>query len=143
MKIFLLTLTFFSILSCTIVPEAISYGKDNCQFCKMTIMDPKFGCEIVSKKGKIFKFDDLSCMIKYMKVAEQNYTEFAHVLVNQYDKPNNFIAISDAYFINSQKYQSPMMGYTAAFSDEKQAFAIVKIDNEAKKFTWNELVKKF
>jgi len=38
--------------SCTPKPEKIAFGKDNCAECKMPIMDPKFGGEIVTKKGK-------------------------------------------------------------------------------------------
>ena len=48
-------------------PEPIAYGKDSCSECKMTIIDPKFGGEIISKKGKIFKFDDTHCLAKFME----------------------------------------------------------------------------
>ena len=143
MKVLLITLTLFSIISCSVEPEAISYGKDNCQFCKMTIMDPKFGCEIVTKKGKTFKFDDLSCMIKYQKMDEQNKSEYAHVLINQFDINNEFISVEKAFFISSSKYTSPMLGNTAAFADEKQANELVITDKEAKKLNWNELLNKF
>ena len=143
MKVLLITLALFSIISCSVEPEAITYGKDNCQFCKMTIMDPKFGCEIVTKKGKTFKFDDLSCMIKYQKMDEQNKAEYAHILVNQFGNKNEFMAVEKAIFISTPKYQSPMMGNTAAFSDEKQANELVNTDKEAKKLNWNELVNKF
>ncbi len=143
MKVLLITLTLFSIISCSVEPEAISYGKDNCQFCKMTNMDPKFGCEIVTKKGKTFKFDDLSCMIKYQKMDEQNKAEYALLLVNQFGNNNEFMAVEKAIFISTPKYQSPMMGNTAAFSDEKQAIELVNTDKKAKKLNWNELVNKF
>ena len=39
--------------SCSSQVKPIKYGKDECYFCKMTIVDQKFGVEIVSKKGKI------------------------------------------------------------------------------------------
>lgn len=143
MKVLLITLALFSIISCSVESEAISYGKDNCQFCKMTIMDPKFGCEIVTKKGKTFKFDDLSCMIKYQKMDEQNKAEYALLLVNQFGNNNEFMAVEKAIFISTPKYQSPMMGNTAAFSDEKQAIELVNTDKKAKKLNWNELVNKF
>ena len=30
-------------------------------------MDPKFGGEVITKKGKIYKFDDLHCMVSFLK----------------------------------------------------------------------------
>ena len=51
-------LAFFVLTGCNPKPEKIAIGKDACAECKMTIMDPKFGGEIVSKKGKVFKNRD-------------------------------------------------------------------------------------
>lgn len=130
-------------MSCTIEPEAINYGKDNCQFCKMTIMDNKYGCELVTQKGKIFKFDDVSCMIKYINISEQTPKDYAHIVVNGYDKPTVLVDADKLSFLISPKFSSPMMGNVAAFTDEKQANEILKKDSEAKKYSWNELVKKF
>lgn len=130
-------------MSCTIEPEAINYGKDNCQFCKMTIMDNKYGCELVTQKGKNFKFDDVSCMIKYINISEQTPKDYAHIVVNSYDKPTALIGVDRLYFLISPKFSSPMMGNVAAFTEEKQANEILKKDREAKKYSWNELVKKF
>ncbi len=50
------------ISSCNTGPEPFKFGKDNCHFCKMTISDARFGAEIVTTKGKIYKFDDVKCM---------------------------------------------------------------------------------
>ena len=45
-------------MSCNTKPEPFAIGKDNCSFCKMGIIDPRFGGEMITKKGKIYKFDD-------------------------------------------------------------------------------------
>ena len=50
---------------CTQEPEPLVYGKDVCQFCKMTLMDHKFGAELVTNKGKVYKFDDINCMLNF------------------------------------------------------------------------------
>ncbi|MFL5807903.1 MAG: hypothetical protein ACJ749_00200, partial [Flavisolibacter sp.] len=49
--------------SCSTKPQPFAYGKDVCDDCSMTIMDPKFGGEIITKKGKVFKFDDAHCLV--------------------------------------------------------------------------------
>lgn len=131
------------LLACTTEPEAINYGKDNCQFCKMTIMDNKYGCELVTQKGKVFKFDDVSCMIKYINISEQTPKDYAHIVVNSYEKPGTLVATNQLFFIVSPNFSSPMMGNTAAFSNEKLANESLKNDRIAKKYTWVELVKKF
>ena len=140
---FLITfLGIILLMSCTTEPEAINYGKENCQFCKMTIMDNKYGCEVVTQKGKVFKFDDVSCMIKHINISEQTPKDYAHIVVNSYDKTANLLDVNKAFFVVSPNFSSPMMGNTAAFSNEKQASEIIKKDSLAKKYTWNELAKK-
>lgn len=131
------------LMSCTTEPEAINYGKENCQFCKMTIMDNKYGCEVVTQKGKIFKFDDMSCMIKYINISEQTPKDYAQIVVNNYDKPASLVDVNQLFFVVSPNFASPMMGNTAAFSNEKLANETLKKDSEAKKYSWNELVEKF
>ena len=59
----LLGLIFIS--ACTVEPQPIQYGRDNCAFCKMTIVDGRYGSELVSSKGKVFKFDAVECLINF------------------------------------------------------------------------------
>ena len=49
--------------SCTIEPQPITYGLEACSSCKMTIVDPRFASEIVTRKGKVFKYDAIECML--------------------------------------------------------------------------------
>ena len=37
----------------------------------MKISDGKFGAELITSKGRIYKFDDMHCMISYHKKSEQ------------------------------------------------------------------------
>ena len=40
------------VASCSTEPEPLHYGTDVCHFCKMTLVDNKFGAELVTKNGK-------------------------------------------------------------------------------------------
>ena len=65
-------LSYFLILlvsvSCvTKEAEPIKLNSDACEFCKMKISDGKFGAELITSKGRIYKFDDMHCMISYHK----------------------------------------------------------------------------
>ena len=55
------------IAGCKPKAEKIAFGKDQCAECKMTIMDSKFGGEIVTKKGKVYKFDDAHCVAIFLE----------------------------------------------------------------------------
>ncbi len=136
--LYILSLVF---LSCTVTSEPIKYGEENCSYCKMTIMDNKFGCELVTTKGKIFKFDDVACMISYLKNKRENSIMFSQILVNQYDKPGEMIDVEKVMFITSANFKSPMMGNTAAIFDENKIARILEKDFGAKKFDWNDLQK--
>jgi copper chaperone NosL len=131
---------FLSVLmGCTTETEPISYGKDICSFCKMTIMDKKFGTELVTKKGKIFKFDDVGCMIKYMKTSSTEESNCQHLVLNSFEKPGEFIPFEKAFFIKSENLKSPMLGNIAAFSLEAEAMKLSKTDSVAKNIVWTEL----
>ena len=136
-----LLLLLFMISSCSVETEPISYGKENCNFCKMTIMDKKFGCELVTKKGKVFKFDDLSCMIKYIKISEANEKDFSLIVVNQYDKPGELIDIKNVAFVTSPNIATPMMGNTAAIMEKTKIAELLKNDQSASVIAWERLVE--
>lgn len=135
MKTLLLTICTTLLFGCNIEPQPINYGKDNCQFCKMTIMEPKFAAEIVTKKGKAFKFDDVSCMVKYMKAEDSTVETHSHVVVNDYDT-NKFVNVSESSFIYSADFRSPMGGNVAAFSQNPPTA-------KGTTLTWKEVKSKF
>ncbi len=102
-------------------PEPIAYGKDSCSECKMTIIDPKFGGEIISKKGKIFKFDDTHCIAKFMERRGIEMNRIHKTLFVNYNKPNEWLEVEKAEFVVSSLFKSPMGGNAAAFSSKAEA----------------------
>ena len=49
-------------ISCTTKEaDPIKLNSDGCDFCKMKIADGKFGAELITIKGRIYKFDDMHC----------------------------------------------------------------------------------
>ncbi len=128
----------FMILACTPKPEAINYGQDQCHYCKMSLADEKYATEVVTAKGKIYKYDDVSCMVKHINELEQQGTKLAYTIVNNFDKPAEFLNVEDAIFISSENFTSPMGGNTAAFrSAEKAADPNYTISN------WSGVKEKF
>lgn len=104
------------IVSCNAKPEPFKYGQDNCYFCKMGIVDAKYGCEVVTKKNKVYKFDDLICMIRFLKSGTIEEKEISHKVVINFEKENDFIDVNKATFWVSPELRSPMGSNAAAFS---------------------------
>lgn len=106
---------------CNPKPEKIVLGKDNCAECKMTIMDPKFGAEIVTKKGKVFKFDDVHCLAIFLERRGVELDNIHQTLFTDYNNPNEFIKVKSAEFVVSSQFKSPMGGNAAAFRNASEA----------------------
>ena len=120
MKTNLLPLVAAVILSaCTTQPEPINYGKDQCAACRMTIMDKKFGAELVSSKGKIIKFDSGECMLAYLK-TDNTFKPNLHLVTN-YATPGELIEADKAYYLHGGNVNSPMGGNLAAFKTSEDA----------------------
>lgn len=113
----LITLTIVMLASCTHAPEPINYGKDACDHCRMTIMDPKFGAELVTSKGKVYKYDDVNCMVMHDKELPEGISGATHVLIADLARPATLIPVQSAFFLRSDEVRSPMGSRVAAFSD--------------------------
>tara|TARA_R110000787_G_scaffold7987_2_gene26852 strand:- start:2683 stop:3120 length:438 start_codon:yes stop_codon:yes gene_type:complete len=114
----ILVLLFF-FLSCNVSPMPINYGSDGCFFCKMTIVDKLHAAEIVTKKGKVYKFDATECMVNFLKEFDQS--EIAFYLSNNYTDPGALIDATKAIFLISENISSPMGAYLTAFEHKIDA----------------------
>ena len=110
-----------SLGSCHPEPQQIQYGKDDCVECRMTIMDPKFGGEVVTKKGKVFKFDDVHCIASFLERRGVEMSDIHKTLFSNYNNTNEFINVGSAEFVVSHEFKSPMGGNAAAFKDKAEA----------------------
>ncbi len=127
--------------SCNAKPDPFNYGKDNCHLCKMTIMDPKYGCEVITKKSKVYKFDDLICIANFLKSGAVEEKEIARKVVINFEKENDFIDVEKSVFWQSPELRSPMGSNAAAFKD-KSAAEKAKGEKPGSLLTWNELFSK-
>jgi copper chaperone NosL len=107
--------------ACNPKAERIAVGKDNCAECKMTIMDPKFGGELVTKKGKVYKFDDAHCVATFLERRGIELSEIHKTLFVNYSKPDEFVEVKSAEFVVSSQLKSPMGGNAAAFKNTVEA----------------------
>ena len=126
--------------SCSSGPEPIRYGQDNCHACKMTLTDRRFGAEIVTVKGRVYKFDDLNCMVDYLKSGNIAAENIAQVVVVDFQKTGSFVDVESAFFLQNEALKSPMRGDVAAFSAQPDLDAVKATVGGGKEMKW-EAVK--
>lgn len=128
--------------ACSVGPEPLRYGEDACHFCRMTLMDNKFGAEVVSVQGKVFKFDDTNCMVNFLNSGTLAERDIAYKLVVDYTMPEKLISAENAFFLKSDKIRSPMASMVAAF-EQKADMDRYKGTWKGIYLTWGELVTEF
>jgi copper chaperone NosL len=111
-------------------------NKDKCDFCEMTISNGRLGVEIITQKGRAYKFDDLNCLKGYMR--ENNKTPIASYFINDYAQSNILIDATKALYVSSENIKSPMGGNTAAFKNKEAATDFATKQNTVVK-TWAEI----
>jgi len=107
------------LISCSVGPSKIKIGEDACSFCKMSISDDRFGAEILTKKGKVYKFDDLHCVLAFIKAGTVNKDEFKETYIVDFNKPHALIELANIKLLKSIELRSPMGANIAGFTDQK------------------------
>lgn len=134
-------ITFFLLASCSTAPEPLVFGKDGCFTCKMTLMDNKYGAEIVTKKGKVYKFDDLNCLMNFYKADLESEENIAHILVIDFANPEQLIDAQRANYVQAEQIRSPMASHVAAF-DTSESLEKFNAEWNGKEMNWSELQEK-
>jgi copper chaperone NosL len=112
----LTALLFMILVSCNVEPEPINYNEDECAYCKMKISDVRFGAEIVSSKGKIFKYDSAECLVR--TYIENDKHDYAFIMVTDYSQPKTLIDATTACYFISENQPSPMGGFLSAYENK-------------------------
>ena len=106
----------------------------------MPVSDNRFGAEIVTNKGKIYKFDDAHCIISFMHSTGFNQEKGYDVYFVDFAGSHSLIPVATALFLKSDALRSPMNGNIAAFSNtDSMQFAMNKYSGT--ELTWNKLNK--
>jgi copper chaperone NosL len=136
-------LSSVTLLTCGVSPKPINYGRDECEHCRMMITDNKYGAEVITSKGKVYKFDSIECLVGYgleINIIGDYENTF---LVTNFSKPENLIDARSAFYIHNDNFRSPMGLNVSAFGRkaESQEFLSKGSGKELSLFDVIEMVK--
>ena len=129
----------FSLTSCETKIQPFQYGKDSCDDCRMTIMEPHFGAQLVTKKGKVYKFDDLHCLVNFHNNGRVQKEDIDKMVSVDYNNEKVFLDVAAAWFVKSSQLKSPMNSNTASFASQQIATSKAKEVN-GQLVKWNDLL---
>lgn len=117
----MLAISSMVLASCKAEFDPIDYGHDACAYCKMTIIDKRYAAEVLTKKGKAYKFDDIACLKKYIKERKLQQGDLS-IFVADYNSPESaFLNAQLVVYLHNDIFKSPMNGCYAAFAKPENA----------------------
>ncbi len=124
--------------ACSPQPQPIRYGEDVCAYCKMTVVDQRYGSELVTTKGKVYTFDAIECMVNYLHDHPEE--RFAHRLVTHFTNPGKLAPAETSIYLITEQLPSPMRADINAFPDRATAEEYQR-KYGGTIYTWDELSK--
>mgnify|MGYP005834866263 CR=1 FL=1 len=128
------------LVSCSPKSEPIDYGNDVCDFCKMNITDNKYAAELVTSKGKVYKFDSIECLFQFKDLEFLSNSEIHAELVNDFSNPGELIDLRKAFFLKSDVFRSPMGMNVLSVSSEVK-LSEIKSQHGGQVLTYSEVRK--
>ena len=138
----ILFVILFGTVSCNVKERPISYGSDECDYCKMTIMDHRYEAELVTQKGKIYTFDAAECLIDFIYNNQEMEAEARYLLVTPYNTPDYLADAKQAIFLVSREMPSPMGAYLTSFLNDSTAGKFQQ-EKGGTLYHWEELYSDF
>jgi copper chaperone NosL len=107
--------------SCTVKESPIQFGTDTCDHCRMTIADEQFGAEIVTSKGRVFKYDAVECMASALLTGDVDEKSVELLLTIDHANPTVLVDATAAVYLRSPQLRSPMGMNLSSFSSGEDA----------------------
>jgi copper chaperone NosL len=104
-------------------PVEIVWNEDSCVECRMAISDRNFACEVVSADGICSAFDDLGCLVVW--VRKNGLPESGAAYVRDFND-QSWVEAQQATYLYSRTLPTPMSYGLAAFKTQSAAEAGAK-----------------
>ncbi len=104
----------------TATPRAVVLHEDNCEFCKMTISDARFGAQVITNTGRQLVFDSPECLAGFL--AKTDAALIASRWVIDAEHPGSWVPAESAGYLVDATLRGPM-GRVTAFASPAAASA--------------------
>lgn len=121
--------------ACHSGPPAITWGADDCDFCRMTITDQRFGAVATTATGRAVRFDAIECLAGW--VAAQEKPPRALWVIDG-THPGTLLPIAEAKFYRMPSGRSPMGRGLVAASTTGDLTTLGIASGEGS-FSWDEV----
>jgi copper chaperone NosL len=107
--------------ACEVAPEPLHVGAEECDHCRMLISDRRFAAQLLTSKGKAYKFDAIECMHAFIGAGTVATADIHSTWVMDLEGSGDWIPTGEATFLRSPAIRSPMGAGLAAFASREAA----------------------
>ncbi len=126
------------LMGCTAKPEPIVAGTDQCYFCKMTVTEPRYAAEILTRKGRAYKFDDIRCLLDFRNTGALKPEDIQEIYLADYSGRHELLKAQESFLFRSEELRTPMNGQTIAFG-HRDSLQAVAVRLKGTLLTWEQL----
>ncbi len=101
--------------ACRPEPRPLRYRVDDCDHCRMTLMDERYGGQLLTRTGKAYVFDSVECLAAYEQGGSVPSDAVHSLYVTDYGEPGALVPVDSALFLQSTQLLSPMGANVTAF----------------------------
>lgn len=120
-------------------PAPIRLGQDQCDHCKMTLVDARYGAEIITTTNKVYKFDDINCLVLFMRQKPEISQNANGIYVVNFTEEGTFAKVQEACFMHSESLTTPMGGKVAAFIRTSSCDSTLKDYPDGQTLNWENV----
>jgi len=108
----------------------------------MTIADKRYGAEVVTKKGKVFKYDAVECLVSSVYQDKFIDTGSIHSLwVIDFSEPGKLTEATRCMYLQSYDLPSPMGMFLTAVADHKKMGELSAL-HKGDVLKWDEVISR-
>lgn len=122
-------------------PRTVRYGAELCEHCHMTVSDPRFGGQLVTRKGRVFVFDDAGCLATFVNSGMVHPEDVHSVWVNDFLDPKELLDAGAANYLALEDLRTPMGSGVIALSSAREADSLAAIMG-GHVLTWPDVLRR-
>ncbi|KOO49135.1 nitrous oxide reductase accessory protein NosL [Viridibacillus arvi] len=117
-------------------PRGIVSETDVCKVCNMSIVHEEYAGQIALSNGDYEMFDDLGCLIEYMKNLNKGDVGKAFI---KDEGENNWVDVKTASYVYDKDIWTPMSYGVIAFESKDSAQQYIDKEGKGKLLSYSDL----